>query len=112
MFVYVLNCHGQLFMPCQARKARLLLKEGLARVARMVPFTIQMLYGSSGHTQEASLGLDAGTHHIGVSATTEKSVLFEAGLKPRTDIKVCFVFGRRSSGYFDLRLLDGTRLHA
>jgi hypothetical protein len=78
----------------------------------MVPFTIQMLYGSSGHTQEASLGLDAGTHHIGVSATTEKSVLFEAGLKPRTDIKVCFVFGRRSSGYFDLRLLDGTRLHA
>jgi len=25
--------------------------------------------------------------------------------------KVCFVFGRRSSGYFDLRLLDGTRVH-
>lgn len=24
----------------------------------------------------------------------------------------CFVFGRRSSGYFDLRLLDGTRVHA
>jgi hypothetical protein len=26
--------------------------------------------------------------------------------------KICFVFGRRSSGYFDLRLLDGTRVHA
>jgi hypothetical protein len=26
--------------------------------------------------------------------------------------QVCFVFGRRSSGYFDLRLLDGTRIHA
>ena len=24
----------------------------------------------------------------------------------------CFVFGRRSSGYFDLRLLDGTKIHA
>jgi hypothetical protein len=24
----------------------------------------------------------------------------------------CFVFGRRSSGYFDLRTLDGTRVHA
>ena len=24
----------------------------------------------------------------------------------------CFVFGRRSSGYFDLRLLDGTRVSA
>ena len=26
--------------------------------------------------------------------------------------QVCFVFGRRSSGYFDLRLLDGTKVHA
>lgn len=25
--------------------------------------------------------------------------------------KECFVFGRRSSGYFDLRKLDGTRVH-
>jgi len=24
----------------------------------------------------------------------------------------CFIFGRRSSGYFDLRLLDGTKIHA
>jgi len=53
----------------------------------MVPFTIQLLYGSSGYTQEVSLGVDAGTQHIGVSATTEKSVLFEAEVKPRTDIQ-------------------------
>lgn len=26
--------------------------------------------------------------------------------------KPCFVFGRRSSGYFDLRLLDGSKVHA
>ncbi len=26
--------------------------------------------------------------------------------------KPCFVFGRRSSGYFDLRTLDGTKVHA
>lgn len=24
----------------------------------------------------------------------------------------CFIFGRRSSGYFDLRLLDGAKVHA
>ena len=29
MFVYILNCHGQPLMPCQPRKARLLLKEGI-----------------------------------------------------------------------------------
>ena len=87
MFVYVLNCHGQPLMPCQPRKARLLLKAGKAKVARMVPFTIQLLYGSSGYTQEVSLGVDAGTQHIGASATTEKFVLFEAEVKPRTDIQ-------------------------
>ena len=26
--------------------------------------------------------------------------------------RCCFVFGRRSSGYFDLRSLDGTKIHA
>src|SRR5205085_2550824 len=26
--------------------------------------------------------------------------------------KTCFMFGRRSSGYFDLRTLDGTKIHA
>ncbi len=87
MFVYVLNCHGEPFMPCQPRKARLLLQEGKAKVVRMVPFTIQLLYGSSGYKQEVSLGIDAGTHHIGVSATTEQQVLFEAEAQPRSDIQ-------------------------
>ena len=57
MFVYVLNCHGQPFMPCHPRKARLLLQEGKAKVARMVPFTIQLLYGSSGYKQAIALGV-------------------------------------------------------
>src|SRR5437660_12005800 len=87
MFVYILNCHGQSLMPCRPRKARLLLKEGKAKVVKMVPFTIQLLYGSSGYTQEVSLGVDAGTHHIGVSATAEQKVLFEAEVLPRTDIQ-------------------------
>jgi len=53
----------------------------------MVPFTIQLLYGSSGYKQEVSLGIDAGTHRIGVSATTEQKVLFEAEVQPRSDIQ-------------------------
>src|SRR6266568_9507042 len=87
VFVYVLNCHREPLMPCQPRKARLLLQEGKARVVRMVPFTIQLLYGSSGYKQEVSLGIDAGTHRIGVSATTEQKVLFEAEVQPRSDIQ-------------------------
>src|SRR5207245_7705026 len=87
MFVYILNCHGQPLMTCQPRKARLLLKEGKAKVVKMVPFTLKLLHGSSGYKQEVSLGVDAGTQHIGVSATTEQRVLFEAEVKPRTDIQ-------------------------
>src|SRR5256886_12449384 len=86
MFVYVLNCHAEPLMPCQPRKARLLLKAGKAKVVKKVPFTLQLLYGSSGYKQEISLGIDAGTQHIGVSATTEQRVLFEAEVQPRTDI--------------------------
>ena len=52
MFVYVLNCHGEHLMPCRPRKARILLKAGKATVVKMVPFTLQLRYGSSGYTQE------------------------------------------------------------
>lgn len=74
-------------MPCQSQKARQLLKGGKAKVAKMVPFTIQLLYGSSGYKQVISLGVDAGTRHIGISATTEQSVLFEAEVLPRNDLR-------------------------
>jgi hypothetical protein len=74
-------------MPCLPRKARLLLKAGEAKVVRRVPFTIQLLFGSSGYKQEVALGIDAGTQHIGVSATTDKAVLFEAEVAPRTDLQ-------------------------
>ena len=87
MFVYVLNQHGHPLMLCKPRKARFLLKAGRAKVKRMVPFTIQLLHGSSGYKQEVALGIDAGTQHIGVAVTTEKQVLFEALVKPRSDIQ-------------------------
>src|SRR5260370_37445778 len=87
VFVYVLNCHGHPIMPCQPRTARLLLKAGKAKVVNMVPFTIQLRYGSSGYKQQVSLGVDAGTKHIGVSASTEKTVLFEAEAQPRMAIQ-------------------------
>ena len=73
-------------MPCSPRKARVLLKEGKARVIKREPFTIQLLYGSSGYKQKVNLGVDAGSKHIGLSATTKKKELFSAEVKLRTDI--------------------------
>ncbi|MCQ2209175.1 MAG: RNA-guided endonuclease IscB [Paludibacteraceae bacterium] len=86
MLVYVINCHGKVLMPCSVRKARLLLKQKKARVLKKEPFTIQLLYGSSGYKQEISLGIDAGSKHIGLSATTDKKELYAADVELRNDI--------------------------
>lgn len=62
LFVYVLNKYGKPLMPCQPRKARILLRDGKAKVIQREPFTIQLLYGSSGYKQKVSLGIDAGSN--------------------------------------------------
>ena len=86
MYVYVINKHGQPVMPCRPRMARVLLQEGKAAVVKQVPFTIRLLYGSSGYKQPVSLGMDAGSRHIGIAVTTEKKVLYAEELKPRNDV--------------------------
>lgn len=86
MLVYVINKNGKPLMPCSPRKARILLKENKAKVIKREPFTIQLLYGSSGYKQKVNLGVDAGSKHIGLSATTEKKELFSGEVKLRTDI--------------------------
>ena len=71
--VYVLNINGQPLMPTSRHgKVRRLLKSGQAKVIKRCPFTIQLLYESTSHTQPISLGIDAGSKHIGLSATTNK----------------------------------------
>ncbi|MDM8516797.1 RRXRR domain-containing protein [Desulfobacterales bacterium HSG16] len=75
MLVFVLNKDGKSLMPCKPRKARILLKEGKARVIQHTPFTIQLLYGSSGYKQPVTLGIDAGYENIGFSAVSEKTEL-------------------------------------
>ncbi len=75
MKVLAINKHGQPLMPTTPRKARILLQSGFARIAGRDPFTIQLVYGSSGYKQPISLGIDTGYKHIGFSAVTEKEEL-------------------------------------
>jgi len=86
MLVYVLNKHGRQLMPTTPVKARILLKNGKARVVKRTPFTIQLIYGSSGYTQPVSLGMDAGSENVGLSAVSSKKELFAAQAQLRTDI--------------------------
>jgi N6-L-threonylcarbamoyladenine synthase len=86
MLVYVLNKNKEPLMPCKPAKARKLLKMNKAKVIQKKPFTIQLLYGSSGYKQEISLGVDTGSKFIGLSATTEKKELYASTVELRNDI--------------------------
>ena len=86
MQVYVLNKHGQPLMPCSPAKARRLLEAGKAKVIKRTPFTIQLLYGSTGYKQTIIHGVDAGSKTIGMSASTKSVELFAEEVTPRNDV--------------------------
>ena len=67
-------------------KVRILLKNKKAKVIKTCPFTIQLTYDSTNYTQEITLGVDSGSKHIGLSATTKSKVLFESDVELRNDI--------------------------
>jgi len=84
--VYVLNKNNKSVMPCSERKARLLLKQGRAVIYRKDVFTIKLINGSYGYKQHITMGIDCGSKHIGISATTNKKELFSANAELRNDI--------------------------
>lgn len=85
--VYILSKNGQPLMPTENQaKVRILLKNKKAKVIKRCPFTIQLAYDSTNYTQEVTLGVDAGSKHIGLSATTKNKVLFESDVTLRNDI--------------------------
>ena len=85
--VYVISKNGQPLMPTENHaKVRILLKNKKAKVIKTCPFTIQLTYDSTNYTQEITLGVDSGSKHIGLSATTKSKVLFESDVELRNDI--------------------------
>lgn len=87
MYVYILDINGNPLMPTQRfGKVRRLLKSNKVKVINKSPFTIQLLYETTNNIQPINLGVDAGSKYIGISATTEKEVLFEAEVELRNDI--------------------------
>ena len=86
--VYIQDINGKALMPTQRHgKVRRLLRDGLAVVIMREPFTIRLTYESTTFTQDVSLGVDAGSQHIGVSATTSKKELFAAQVELRSDVQ-------------------------
>jgi len=85
--VYVQNIDGKPMMPTTRHgKVRRLLKSKKAVVVNLCPFTIRLMYETTNYKQEVVLGVDAGTKHIGLSATTKSKELYASEVILRSDI--------------------------
>jgi 5-methylcytosine-specific restriction endonuclease McrA len=73
-------------MPTYPSKARRLLKDGKAKVVKRTPFTIQLVIATGETKQPITLGVDAGSKVIGLSASTDETELYSAEIQLRNDI--------------------------
>lgn len=86
--VYVISQTGKPLMPCENVIARLLLKQGKAKVKRRCPFTIKLTYETTEYTQKCTLGVDTGSSHVGTAVVdSNNNVLYMSDMEIRNDIK-------------------------
>jgi RRXRR protein len=85
--VYVLAPDDTPLMPCACVVARLLLKEGKAKVVRRTPFTITLLVQpTTPCTQHLTLGVDTGSSVIGSAvADSQGQVVYHSEVTVRND---------------------------
>jgi len=88
MVVYVLAADRRPLMPCPPVIARLLLKDGKAKVIRRTPFTIKLLaQPEQSYTQPLTLGVDTGSAVIGSAVADHNGhVLYLSEVRVRHDI--------------------------
>ena len=87
MVVYVQDINGKPLMPTKRLGwVRRALRDGKAVVVERCPFVIRLTYDTTNYTQLITLGVDAGTVHVGLSATSVKEELFAEEVVLRKDI--------------------------
>jgi hypothetical protein len=86
--VYVLSADRVPLMPCRPVIARLLLKNGKAKVIHRTPFTIKLnAHPEQVYTQPLTLGVDTGSTVIGSAVSDENgAVLYLSEVQVRNDI--------------------------
>ena len=73
-------------MPCTQRKARLLLKQGKAKIISYKPFTIQLTYATGEAKQAIHVGIDEGARHVGIAITSQDKVFAKGEVELRQDV--------------------------
>ena len=87
MYIYVISQDGTPLMPTtRCSKVRHMLRDGRAVIASHTPFSIRLTYDTTHYIQPVSLGVDAGSKHIGLVATTQSKELYAAEVELRSDI--------------------------
>lgn len=85
--VYVISKENKPLMPCSNVIARLLLKQGKAKVKSKQPFTIKLLYETTNYAQNLTLGVDTGSGTIGAAvATNNGKIVYVSEVVVRNDI--------------------------
>lgn len=85
--VYVISQDGKPLMPCSNTIARLLLKQGKAKVKRREPFTIKLTYETTSYTQDLTLGVDTGSGTIGTAVSKNNGdIVYISEIVVRNDI--------------------------
>src|SRR5574344_2139305 len=85
MTIYVLDITGNPLMPThKPGKVRHMLNDGRAIIVNYYPFTIKLTYVTTNYVQPVTLGIDSGSVHVGVSASTEKKELYSAEIDLRS----------------------------
>ena len=91
--VNVISIDDKPLMPCTAIVARLLLKQGKAKVKRREPFTIKLNYKTKTEiVQKTTLGIDTGAVNSAYAVSVDnekgkKEMLYLSQVQNRTDIK-------------------------
>ena len=85
--VYVININNKPLMPCDNVIARLLLKQGKAKVKSKTPFTIKLLYETTNYIQDLTHGIDTGSAYVGSAVVNNKNeVVYASQIEIRNDI--------------------------
>lgn len=87
--VYVISQNKKPLMPCLSNNptARLLLKQGKAKVKKREPFTIKLTYETTNYTQDLTLGVDTGSGTIGTAVSRDDgNIVYMSEVIVRNDI--------------------------
>lgn len=86
MRVFVKNKRNHPLIPCKPQKARLLLKQGKAKIISYKPFTIQLLHATGETVQPLKIGIDAGAKYVGFAITSGNKVFGKGIIELRDDV--------------------------